>query len=193
MSLYSASWFSALLLESHRRFVGAPLAPLVPLDELPGDAAARWLYDEAPFGLLAHDGAKDPRFIYANRTAQRRFEYGWDDFVGLPSRLSALPDAQEDRDALLRAVSENHAATGYRGARVSRTGRRFWIENVTMWDLIDGDGATHGQAAVSARRPMPDIRSAARRPRRPAGPRTPLERRWTRSGDLSGIHRPPPP
>jgi hypothetical protein len=143
--LHSAPWFSSLLLNSHQRFVGAGLTAS-PFRS--GAEAARWLYEEAPFGLLAHDGAADPLFIYANHTAQKWFEYEWDEFVGLPSRLSALPDAQQDRDALLRSVAEHHCATGYRGARVSKSGRRFWIEDVTMWDLIDDTGVRHGQAAA---------------------------------------------
>jgi PAS domain S-box-containing protein len=145
VSSHSDPWFSSLLLRSHHRFVGKPLtASRWTSDE----EAARWLYEQAPFGLLAHDATDDPRFIYANRTAQEPFEYDWDEFVGLPSRLSARQDRQEDRDALLRAVAEEHHATGYRGKRVSKSGRSFWIEDVTMWELIDDDGVRHGQAAV---------------------------------------------
>ena len=48
-----------------------------------------WLYEHAPFGLLAHDTSADPRFVYANSTAQGCFGYAWEEFVGLPSRLSA--------------------------------------------------------------------------------------------------------
>jgi hypothetical protein len=32
--------------------------------------------------------------------------------------------------------------------RISKSGRRFWIEDGTVWDLVDDDGAHHGQAAV---------------------------------------------
>jgi MEKHLA domain len=76
--------FAALLTESYATVVGGPLVP----EGMSGDAAADWLYD-APFGLLAHDTSADPLFVYANRTAQERFGYTWDEFVGLSSRLSA--------------------------------------------------------------------------------------------------------
>ncbi|MFI2304390.1 MEKHLA domain-containing protein [Actinacidiphila glaucinigra] len=136
--------FAALLVGSHRRLVGADLCPPV----WGSDAeAARWLYEEAPFGLLAHDGSDDPLFVYANRTAQRCFEYGRREFIGLPSRLSAEPAAQEDRDALLQQVAVHRHVTGYQGVRVAKSGRRFWIRDVTMWELID-DETFHGQAAV---------------------------------------------
>ncbi len=138
--------FSRLLLDSHARFVGMPLCSR----QWPSDAAAAgWLYEQAPFALLAHDTASDPLFIYANQTAQRCFEYGWEEFVGLPSRLSAEPGTpQEERAALLRSVAEHRYATGYCGVRISKSGSRFWIEDGTVWDLVDADGVQHGQAAV---------------------------------------------
>ncbi|MER5526063.1 MEKHLA domain-containing protein [Streptomyces sp. NPDC002677] len=137
--------FAHLLLSSHERLTGTRLCPAVFPD---ADEAARWLYESAPFGLLAHDAGPDPVFVYANATAQKCFEYGWEEFVRLPSRLSAEPDAQGDRDAFVRSVTEHGFASGYRGVRIAKSGRRFWIEDVTMWNLLDADGTCHGQAAV---------------------------------------------
>ncbi|KUN18388.1 MEKHLA domain-containing protein [Streptomyces antibioticus] len=137
--------FAELIFSSHLRLVGEPLCPSAGKSE---PDAARWLYERAPFGRLAHDTSADPQFIYANSTAQGCFGYSWDEFVGLPSRLSARPDSQADRDAFVRAVTEHHYATGYRGIRIGRSGEPFWIEDVTMWDLLDGEGRIHGQAAV---------------------------------------------
>lgn len=131
--------FFALLTASHERLVGRPLVP--------GGAGPSWLYRDAPFGLLAHDGAADPRFVYANLAAQARFEYGWDALVGMPSRLSAQPDARDERRRLLDDVARDGFSTGYRGRRVTRTGRAFWIERATLWNLVDGGGAHVGQAA----------------------------------------------
>ncbi|MGW2777990.1 MEKHLA domain-containing protein [Streptomyces olivaceoviridis] len=137
--------FAALLLDSHLRLVGEPLVAREWADER---EAARWLYEEAPFGLLAHDTSDDPRFVYANRTAQRCFGYTEEQFTGLPSRLSAAPDAQEDRDAFVGRVNRQGFADGYRGRRVRKDGSLFWIEDVCMWDLVDVDGHRYGQAAV---------------------------------------------
>jgi PAS domain S-box-containing protein len=138
-------WFSALLLDSYRRLVGVSLCP--PVWASPSEAAI-WLYEDAPFGLLAHDASADPLFVYANRTAQRCFGYTWAEFIGLPSRLSAGPDAQQDREALLAAVNERGYTDGYRGLRRRKDGRIFRIEDVCMWNLTDTGGAHHGQAAV---------------------------------------------
>lgn len=135
-----------LLEDSHRRLLGGGLSP-------DGDEATRvrWVYEEAPYGLLVHDGGADPVFTYANRTAQRCFERGWDTLVGTPSRLSAGPEQQEDRDRLLAQVTAHDVARGYRGLRVAASGRRFWIEDVAMWTVRDRSGTTVGQAAVFPR------------------------------------------
>ncbi|AOY01396.1 MEKHLA domain-containing protein [Jeongeupia sp. USM3] len=137
--------FAALLCDSHLRLTGRELVDPAQPDP------ARWLYEAAPFCVLAHDTQADPRFVYANRAAQACFEYGWDEFVGLPSRLSAEAPDRAERDRLLADVTRHGYASGYRGLRIARSGRRFWIEDVTVWNLIDAAGVCHGQAATYRR------------------------------------------
>lgn len=139
------AWFASLLLDSYRRLVGVGMCQ--PVWSSAADAA-EWLYEDAPFGLLAHEASPDPLFVYANRTAQRCFGYTWEEFIDLPSRLSAAADAQQDREALLAAVDDRGYADGYRGLRRCKDGRTFWIEDVCMWNLMDPGGRRHGQAAV---------------------------------------------
>jgi hypothetical protein len=88
------------------------------------------------------------RFFYANRAAQARFEYGWDEFVTLPSRLSAEAPDRAERQRLLDAVTRDGFIGDYRGLRIAKSGRRFWIENATVWQLIDESGTLRGQAAT---------------------------------------------
>jgi hypothetical protein len=132
--------FFALLTESHARLVGALLVPQ--------GKDAGWLYRDAPFAVVAHDTDPDPKFIYANKAAQACFEYAWDDFLGLPSRLSAEAPDRAERQALLDAVQQNGFMSGYRGIRVAKSGRRFLIENGVVWQLTGQDGVAHGQAAT---------------------------------------------
>ncbi len=132
--------FHGLLTGSYRRLSGKDLAP-------PG-SDAHWLYEAAPMAVLAHDRQADPRFIYANRAAQACFEYGWDELVGLPSRLSALPDARAERQRMLDEVAHWGISFGYRGLRVAKSGRIFWIEDGVIWQLIAPDGSIRGQAAT---------------------------------------------
>lgn len=129
-----------LLSGSYLRSTGAPLAP--------AGQGADWLYREAPFGLLAHDGGVDPRFIYANLAAQSCFEYSWSEIVGMPSRLSAGPADRAERQRLLDAVRRDGLVRGYRGLRIAKSGRRFWIEDGIIWQLTDEDGVDRGQAAL---------------------------------------------
>ncbi|HMG50683.1 MAG TPA: MEKHLA domain-containing protein [Inquilinus sp.] len=146
MSLAHDPDFLRLLAGSHARLVGTPLIP----EDVGGDAAAqaRWLYETAPFCVLAHNTDADPRFVYANRAAQARFEYGWDEFTTLPSRLSAEAPDRTERQRLLDAVTRDGFISDYRGLRIARSGRRFWIEDATVWQLIDEAGTLRGQAAT---------------------------------------------
>lgn len=99
-----------------------------------------WLYHEAPFAVLAHNTEADPRFIYANETAQSCFEYSWPEFTALRSRFSAEAPDRAERQRLLEAVARNGFVADYRGLRIAKSGRRFWIEAGAVWQLIDANG-----------------------------------------------------
>jgi hypothetical protein len=144
MDLSSEPHFFDLLSSSYARLTQRRLLP----DEILHERGAAWLYHEAPFCLLAHNRDPDPRFIYANKAAQDCFEYSWDALTALPSRLSAEAINREERQRLLDKVAAQGYATDYRGVRIARSGRRFWIEDGTVWQLIDGAGLVHGQAAM---------------------------------------------
>jgi PAS domain-containing protein len=141
------SQFFNVLVGSYRRLTGAEPPFLVP--GAPSDAA--WLYAQSPACVLAHDTSPDPRFIYANRSAQHLFEYSWDEFVALPSRLSAEAPDRAERERLLDAVARDGFARGYSGIRVAKSGRRFRIDDGVLWQLRAGDGTLHGVAATFAR------------------------------------------
>jgi len=136
-----------LICASHLRLVGTPLVD----PALSPEDAAIWLYEDAHFCVLAHDIADDPRFIFANIAAQRCFEYPWEELLGLPSRLTAEAPDRAERQTMLEAVAAQGFASGYRGLRIARSGRRFWIENVTVWNLIDAESVNYGQAATYRR------------------------------------------
>lgn len=95
--------------------------------------------------VLCHDVSEDPRFVFANRAAQELWERPASSFVGLPSRLSAPPDARAHRaDALVGNV----VTTGYAGERISATGRRFVIRDAVLWPVSSESGSILGQAAT---------------------------------------------
>lgn len=84
---------------------------------------------------------------YANTTVLALWETSLPALLAMPSRLTAEPLAQEAREKLLAQVALRGFITGYAGVRISATGRRFKIENVTIWNLTDADGRFSGQAA----------------------------------------------
>jgi hypothetical protein len=130
---------AALLIASYRHFTGHDLLP---------SAAdfAQQLY-RAPFVVLSHDTAPDPRFTYANLAAQRLFEMPWEKIVGLPSRYSAEAPAREERERLLARVAAHGYIDDYCGVRVAASGKRFAVKNATVWNVVDAAGRVLGQAA----------------------------------------------
>ena len=113
---------------------------------LSDEAFARQLF-HAPFAVVSHDTASDPVFNYANLKALELFELNWEDFTRLPSRLSAEPVNQAERERLLAEVTQKGCIDHYEGVRISSTGKRFMIKNAVVWNLVDGEGSYQGQAA----------------------------------------------
>jgi hypothetical protein len=98
--------------------------------------------------LLAHNGAEEPVFNYANQTALELFEMSWEEFTNMPSKYSAESDERAEREKFLAEVAENGYSKNYSGIRISKTGRRFKIKNVILWNVYDSENNKIGQAAV---------------------------------------------
>jgi PAS domain S-box-containing protein len=147
MDLSGNPAFFEVLDNSYSRLLGPSLVPA----GMTIEAAARWLYEGAPFGILAHNTDPDPTFIYGNRTARRRFEYTWQELTSLRSRLSAEAPNREERQQFLERVRRDGFVTGYRGLRITKSGKRFWIEDATVWQVTDDGGTYRGQAAILPR------------------------------------------
>jgi len=105
----------------------------------------------APFALVSADTAADPVYNYGNRTALALFEMTWAELTVMPGRQSAEPVNQEERDRLLAEVAAKGFVEHYDGIRISKNGRRFIIQDVTVWNLLDAAGKHYGQAAMFAR------------------------------------------
>ncbi|MGY4492972.1 MEKHLA domain-containing protein [Pseudomonas sp. TE3610] len=131
--------------EAYFRHTGKhlPMAiPGAPLDLL-------WVHEEAPYGLLAHDGSDMPRFVYANRQAQRCFDYPLEDFIGMVSELSSPPEQRASRQYYLDRVRRAGYSFNYQGERYSRSGQTFQIYDGEIWELSPpGAPARAGQASL---------------------------------------------
>ena len=131
------------LLASLRRWTGRDLVDR----QLPVIEQARQIFT-APFVVLSHDTAADPVLNYGNRAGMQLFELTWDELIQTPSRLTAEPVHRDERARLLEAVIRDGYIDNYRGIRVSKSGRRFLIDNATVWTVVDRHGANCGQAAT---------------------------------------------
>lgn len=104
----------------------------------------------APRAILAHGTEADPLFFFGNSYALEVFESDLAHFLGMPSRHSAEAPLREERQALLDRVTRDGFIDDYSGIRITATGRRFRIEGAIVWNLVDAQGARHGQAATFA-------------------------------------------
>lgn len=137
----------ALIAESHLRLTGRPLVSPAWVSPGSDTIAAMWA---APQVILAHGTQDDPLFFYGNKQALKLFELTSEQLAAMPSRLSAEPLCREERANLLARVARDGFIDDYSGVRVSRTGKRFRIQQATVWDLIDETGVKYGQAATFA-------------------------------------------
>ena len=102
---------------------------------------------DAPAALLMHGNEADPVFCYANRTAQGLWGLTWDEFIRLPSRLSAEPLVQAERDRLLARVRAHGFIDDYQGVRIAKDGTRFRISSAVVWMVVvEGENAWAGGA-----------------------------------------------
>jgi hypothetical protein len=140
-----AEW-SQWLLDSYRHWIGSELI------QRAGDAKqqARTLF-EAPFVVVSHSVELDPILNYGNQTALDLWELSWDQFIKTPSRFTAEPNDRSERERLLRQVKTNGCFDGYRGVRISSTGKRFLVEEAVVWTVIDSTRQPIGQAATFSR------------------------------------------
>lgn len=134
---------SGKLNQSFHRYTGQHLVPKTGTEE----DIARSLY-KAPLVVLSHNfNHDDVIFDYANEAAQKLWEYSWEEFIQLPSRLSAEADSVEARQKALSQAEQNGYISGYSGIRISKSGKRFRIQDVVIWNLEDENGRKTGQAA----------------------------------------------
>lgn len=137
--------FIGVLDKAYQHWTGQGLpAP----DHLDRHQRLAWLHSDAPYSLLAHDGAADPRFTYANACALQCFKYPHERFIGMPSRFSASELDRAERQVLLEHVTANGIADGYSGWRVDAHDQPFMIHAGVVWTLLDDAGQPSGQAAL---------------------------------------------
>ena len=130
-----------ILIRSFQHWIGRDL-----LEKKEGDLAQALF--EAPFVVVSHGTQVDPILNYGNRKALELWEMDWKTLTSTSSRLTAEPDSREARARLLNEVTGRGYIDHYSGVRISKTGKRFKIENAVVWNLLDEKGMSCGQAAM---------------------------------------------
>lgn len=100
------------------------------------------------FVLLSHNTEENPIFNFANLKAQELFEMDWKTFTKLPSKYSAEPMEQSERNQFLQKTAKEGFVRNYNGIRISKSGKRFWIKDAIIWNLMDTNNEYQGQAAL---------------------------------------------
>jgi hypothetical protein len=100
------------------------------------------------FVVVSHDTSKDPILNYGNATALDLWEMTWAEFTQTPSRYTAEENLRTLREKMLQSVHDKGYFDRYEGVRVSKSGKRFKIKNVLIWNLSDEEGRPYGQAAT---------------------------------------------
>lgn len=132
-----------LMLDSYSKLVGHELI------ERSGDEVdeAKRLFS-VPFAVVSHGNQEDPILSYGNATALALWEMSIADLLVTPSRETAEPVHREERARLLERTSRDGYVDNYKGVRITSTGKRFMIEQATVWNLVDDHMNVVGQAAT---------------------------------------------
>lgn len=132
-----------LLLHSFQHWTGYAL---IDTNDSPILVAQRLF--EATLVVVSHGIESDPIFNYGNQKALELWQLDWEAFTNLPSRCSAEPVEQKEREHMLAQAKNQGFISKYRGIRIKSTGERFKIEDGIIWNILDLDRQPCGQAAT---------------------------------------------
>lgn len=102
----------------------------------------------APFAVISHGVESDPLLNFANKFALDLWEFDPVTLRTTPSRLTAEVKAQDEREKILTETRQKGFFKNYEGIRISASGKRFMILNVTIWNITGVCGEPLGQAAT---------------------------------------------
>ena len=138
--------WSQILANSYHRLLGEHL---IDSDDTPEQLSKALFH--APFVLVSHGTEANPIFNYANQTALQLWSLSWEEFIRTPSASVTEPEEIEDRALMLKQAAKQGYIDHYQGIRTAKTGKKFRIEQVRLWNLTDESGQKCGQAATFPR------------------------------------------
>jgi hypothetical protein len=132
-----------LILNSYKKLLGKEL-----IDRTGTELEQSQRLFQSPFAVFSHNTETDPIYNYANQIGLDLWEMSWDELCQTPSRTTTEPLLREERQKLLDETTKKGYFTNYEGVRISRTGKRYKISDITVWNLTDNDQNYCGQAAT---------------------------------------------
>ncbi len=102
----------------------------------------------APMVVYSHDNQLDPIYNYSSEKGLIIWDMTWEQFSKTPSRTTTEPLLREERQQILRETATKGYITNYEGVRISRSGKKYKIFDITLWNLTDNLGQYCGQAAT---------------------------------------------
>jgi len=101
--------------------------------------------------VYSHNNSSDPIYNYSNQKGLELWEMDWQQLTTTPSRMTTQPLLREEREQLLQETIAKGYIENYQGIRISRTGKKYQIKDITVWNLTDNKGKFCGQAATFSR------------------------------------------
>ncbi|HEY4258950.1 MAG TPA: MEKHLA domain-containing protein [Schlesneria sp.] len=132
-----------VLLDSYRHWTGKELMP-----RTGGNLEQAVALYQVPFVVVSHGTQTDPILNYGNAAALNLWEMPVEQLLQTPSRLTAEPVHRDERALLMARTTRDGFVDDYQGIRISAKGRRFRIDQATVWNLINAVGERVGQAAT---------------------------------------------
>lgn len=98
--------------------------------------------------VYSHNTEPDPIYNYSNQKGLELWEMNWQQLTTTPSRMTTQPLLREEREKLLQETINKGFIENYEGVRISRTGKKYLVKDITVWNLTDNEGNFCGQAAT---------------------------------------------
>ncbi len=139
---------------SHSRLIADSYQFWTGLEILPGTANDLELSHAmyfSPFVIVSHGLENDPVFNYGNLQAQQLWQLSWREFTSMPSRLSAEPIEQDQRERLLAEARKRGITYLDQAIRINKEGKKFYIKDVALFNLQNNKNKYLGQGAVYAK------------------------------------------
>lgn len=135
--------WTQILLDSYKKLLGKEL-----IERKGNKIEQSKILFFTPFAVCSHGTEKDPIYNYGNQSGLVLWERSWEELIQTPSRTTTEPLLREERKKLLEETTNQGFITNYQGIRISKTGKKYQINDITIWNLYNKDNQYCGQAAT---------------------------------------------